>query len=187
MMASKKDLPANTSKEYIKACYKQLFNKAAAIRKQILENQEIHPPTVITTLRDIIDNDLINELFKYAATSITDNSDPPSRAVYALLVHLMVGKKVDYDTDMLLKTGFAALMHYADIHELPDRILQEDCVLTPDDISEIRRYTAPSLGILTGFIEGPLRAFQEEAGEPKEGNETQTALTPEEVAAIRKD
>ncbi len=148
MMTSEKDFPPDTSREYIEACYKQLCDKAAAIRKQIRENREIQPPTVITILRHIIDNDLINELYKFAATSITNDSDPPSRAVYALLAHLMVGKKMDYNTNMLLKTGFAALLHYADIHELPDRILQEDCVLTPDDISAIRKHTAPSLGIL---------------------------------------
>ena len=186
-MTSEKDLPPDTSREYIEACYKQLCDKAAAIRKLIRENREVYPFEIITIFRHIIDNNLINELHEYAATSITDDSGPPSRAVYALLVHLMVGKKMDYDTNMLLKTGLAALLHYADIHELPDRLLQEDCVLTPGDISEIRKHTAPSLGILMGFNESPLRVSQGEAGEPKEGIETQTALTSEEIAAIRKD
>lgn len=187
MMTSEKDLPPDTRREYIEACYKQLCDIAAAIRNQIRENREVYPSAIMIILRNIIDNDLINELYEYAATSITDDSGPPSHTVYALLVHLMVGEKMAYDTNKLLKTGFAALLHYADIHELPDRLLNEDCILTPDEISSIRKHTAPSLGILMGLTDSLLRASQEEAGEPKEGIETQTALTPEEIAAIRKD
>jgi len=188
MMTSEKDFPPDTSREYIEVWYKQLCDKVAAIRTQLRENREIHPPAVMTILRHIIDNHLINELYEYAATSsLTDDSDPLSRAVYALLAHLMMGNKMGYNTAMLLKTGFAALLHYAEVHDLPDRILHQDCVLTPDDISELRKHTAPSLGILTGFAEKTLRMAQEEAGEPKEKIEAQTALTPEEIAAIRKD
>ncbi len=187
MMVSKKDLPPDTSREYIKASYKQLFDKSASIREQIRENQDIHPSSAITILRYIIENDLINELLEYAAIYKTDDSGSSSQTVYALLAHLVMGKKMNYDTDMLLKTGFAALLHYADIHEFSDRYLQEDCVLTPDEISTIRKHTAPSLDLLTGFSESLLRPFQKEAGEPKEGVEIQTGLTPEEIAAIRKD
>ncbi len=187
MMTFEKDLPPDISREYIEACYKQLCNKAAAVRKQIREKKDIQPHTVVAILRYLIENNLINELYKYAATSMTDDSDPPSSAVFALLAHLMVGEKMNFDMNMLLKTGFATLLHYSDIHELPDRLLQEDCRLTPDEISSIIKHTAPSLGVLMGFADSLSRSSQEEAGELKGGIETQTALTPEEIAAIRKD
>ena len=187
MMTSEKDFPPDTSREYVASCYKQLCDKAATTRQQITENRKIYPSSVISLLRHIIESNLINELYEYAATSIPKASDPTSRAVHALLAHLMMEKKMDHTTNELLKTGLAALLHYADIQEIPDRILQEDFVLTPDDISEIRKHSAPSLGIITGFADIIWNATQGEAGEPKEGIEAETALTPEEIAAIRKD
>ncbi len=187
MMTSEKDFPSDTDREYIASCHKQLCDNAAEIRTQLRENQEIRSSNVLTVIRHILDHNLIDPLYEYAATSVTDTSDPPSRAAYALLTHLMLGKKLDYDTHMLLKTGLAALLHYADIHDLPDRILQEDCILTPDEISDVRARTAPSLDLLTGFADRLWTVSPQEAGEPKEEIKTQTALTPEELAAIRKD
>ena len=73
----------------------------------------------------------------------------------------LIGIKMTYDTNMRFKTGIAALLHYPDIHEGPDCLLQENCGLTPDKISVIRKYRAPSLDILAGFVDSSLNTSQE--------------------------
>ena len=152
--------PVDSGSEAVRTCYKDLFLNAIGIRNQIKENQEIHPFPVISILRRIIDDNLIDDLHEYAI-SIPDDFGPPSRIVFVTIVHMKVGMKMGYDTNNLLKSGFATLLHSAGLVELPDHILQEHWVLTPDDIAAIRKNQNPALEMLAYFITKSQDTFPE--------------------------
>ncbi|MBW2144365.1 MAG: hypothetical protein JRG75_08215, partial [Deltaproteobacteria bacterium] len=118
-------LPPDTGSKNVKARYRQLLDQAIDLRDRLIKNKEISPSPVTAIFRNIIDDDLIDELFEYA-TSVPDDFGLPSHIISMTLAHLKVGKKMGYDTNKLLKTGFTALLHNVDMDELPDRILHED-------------------------------------------------------------
>jgi len=147
-------LPADTSTENVRTRYRLLLDQAIDLRDRIIKNKEINPSPVIAIFRHIIDDDLIEELFEYA-TSVPDDFGFPSHTVSMTLAHLKMGKKMGYDTNKLLKTGFAALLHNVDMYELPDRILQEDVLLSPDDIDAIIKHPGLTFDMLAHLVATP--------------------------------
>jgi cell division protein FtsN len=146
-------LPADTGSESVRTRYRQLLDQAIDLRDRVIKNKEIRPSPVIAIFRNIIDDDLIGELFDYA-NSVPDDLGLPSQIISVTLAHLKAGKKMGYDSNKLLKTGFAALLHSVDINELPDRILQED-VLSPDDIDAIRKHPGLTFDMLAHLVATP--------------------------------
>jgi len=146
-------LPPDTGSKNVKARYRQLLDQAIDLRDRLIKNKEISPSPVTAIFRNIIDDDLIDELFEYA-TSVPDDFGLPSHIISMTLAHLKVGKKMGYDTNKLLKTGFTALLHNVDMDELPDRILQED-VLSPDDIDAIRKHPGLTFDMLAHLMATP--------------------------------
>ncbi len=147
-------------------CYQQLFSIAVAIRKRVKEKEQIRPFPVISILRHIIDNDLTDDLYEYAISN-GGTVGPPSLALTVALAHLKAGIKIGYDTNKLLKIGFASLLQSADMDELPDRILREDTVLSPQEIASIRKNPGPAIAMWAQMFSKPSDALKEVIVEKK--------------------
>jgi HD-GYP domain-containing protein (c-di-GMP phosphodiesterase class II) len=143
---------ASRYSENVKTSYTGLLEKAEEIRDRVKADQGLSHSPILTLLHDIIDQDLIDQLYEYAISFPSDD-ELPAHSISVTLASLKVGKGMGYDTKKLLRLGFTAFLENVGMYKLPDHILKKTGELTPDEIAVIRKHPELSAQIFNGMGE----------------------------------
>jgi HD-GYP domain-containing protein (c-di-GMP phosphodiesterase class II) len=143
---------ANRYSEDVKTYYTGLLEKAEEIRDRVKADQGLSHSPILALLHDIIDKDLIDQLYEYAI-SFPSNDELPAHSISVTLASLKVGKGMGYDTKKLLRLGFTAFLENVGMYKLPDHILNKTGELSPDEIAVIRKHPEFSAQIFSGMGE----------------------------------
>ncbi|SPD71839.1 hypothetical protein PITCH_A1070013 [uncultured Desulfobacterium sp.] len=128
--------------------YSRIYQNVVDIRKRLLEGLPIDPAPAIGLFRHVIENHLVDDLFSFAI-AVPDHLGSSSSVVSSAIARLKMGEELGHVTERVLKSGFAALLQIADIAELPDYILQEGRMITPEEIAEIKKRHDPTFELPT--------------------------------------
>jgi HD-GYP domain-containing protein (c-di-GMP phosphodiesterase class II) len=131
----------------LKKYFEDLLNKANEVRDRVVEDKGISPSPVLSLLHNIIEEDLIDNLYQYVISAPIER-DIPSHSVCVTLASLKVGKEMGYDTKRLLRLGLAAFMENVGMYKIPDGILEKDKKLSQNEIAEIRKHPEKSAQII---------------------------------------
>ncbi|MBW2615485.1 MAG: hypothetical protein JRD02_04830 [Deltaproteobacteria bacterium] len=142
----------NRYSEDVKTYYAGLLEKAVEIRDRVKANQGLSHSPILSLLHDIIDQDLIDQLYEYALSFPSDD-ELPVHSISVTLASLKVGKGTGYDTKKLLRLGFTAFLENVGMYKLPDHILKKTGKLSPDEIAVIRKHPEFSAQIFSGMGE----------------------------------
>ncbi|MBW1704409.1 MAG: hypothetical protein JRJ86_04510 [Deltaproteobacteria bacterium] len=143
---------ANRYSEDVRTYYAGLLEKAEEIRDRVKANQGLSHSPILSLLHDIIDQDLIDQLYEYAL-SIPSDDELPAHSISVTLASLKVGKGMGYDTKKLLRLGFTAFLENVGMYKLPDHILIKTGKLSPDEIAVIRKHPELSAQIFSSMGE----------------------------------
>ncbi len=138
--------------EEIKTHYTGLLEKAVEIRDRLKSNQGLSHSPILALLHDIIDQNLIDQLYEYAL-SVPSDDELPAHSISVTLASLKVGKGMGYNTKNLLRLGFTAFLENVGMYKLPDHILKKTGELSPDEIAVIREHPELSARIFSGMGE----------------------------------
>ncbi len=137
----------NRYSEDVKTYYAELLEKAAEIRDRVKTNQGLSHSPILSLLHDIIDQDLVDQLYEYAL-SVVEDKGVQSHTVSVSLACMKVGKGMGYDTKKLLKLGLSAFLENVGMYKIPERILQKQGKLSPEEMDVIRKHPEFSARIL---------------------------------------
>lgn len=184
-------LPPTPKNNDIKTYYKLLFERVKDILKRVQDNREIHPYHTVSIFKYILDNELLEDFQKYAA-SINNDFAPISHVVSISLAHLKTGITLGYDKEQTIKTGFDAIIQSAGPSNLPDHILKKESVLSPDEIVSIRKKAGPAGGTLADLMTEQLRMPQKattgiEKKNPRTDPPAKTQKGPDHMETIPND
>ncbi len=130
------------AKEY----YDALLEKAIEVRNRVKRTQGISPSPVISILHRAIEEDLIDAIYEYCASVISD--DQPAESISITFGALRVGKGLGYDTERLIKLGLAAFLENVGMYQIPDQILQQERKLSREEMEMIRDHPEMSAQIV---------------------------------------
>lgn len=173
---------SNRYSEDVKTYYAGLLEKAVEIRDRVKANQGLSHSPILSLLHDIIDQDLIDQLYEYALSFPSDD-ELPAHSISVTLASLKVGKGMGYDTKKLLRLGFTAFLENVGMYKLPDHILKKTGKLSPDEIAVIREHPELSAQIFSGMGE-VFKQLGEVAGqvhERRDGSGYPRGLKGEEI------
>ncbi|MBN1850166.1 MAG: HD domain-containing protein [Deltaproteobacteria bacterium] len=133
----------NFSAEAI-AYYKKFIEKAAEIKERIINDQGISPSPILSILHEVINKNLIDELYDYSMSVPGHLDEMVIHAVDVTFTALKIGKGMDYDTKMLLRLGLAGFLENVGMYRIPDNILKKEGKLTKDEVLVIKGH--PEIG-----------------------------------------
>lgn len=134
--------------EDVKKYYAELLEKAAEIRDRVKANRGLSHSPILSLLHDIIDQDLIDQLYEYAL-SLEEDKGVQSHTVTVTLACMKVGKGMGYDdTKKLLRLGLSAFLENVGMYKIPEHILQKQGKLSPEEMAVIRKHPVYSAQIV---------------------------------------
>lgn len=133
-----------TRLEDIKALYDKFIKRAIEIKDRVKNDQGISPSPILSDLHNIIDNDLMDQLYEYAMSTPGHYEDMLIHTIDVTFVSIRVGKGLGYDIKMLLKLGLTAFLENVGMYRIPDRILKKEGKLTEVEIETIKKH--PEIG-----------------------------------------
>lgn len=131
----------------VKPFYDQLLEEAKNIRDRVRSNQKISSSVCLSIIHQIVQQDLVGELYEYAV-SVLQHDDLPSHSIAVTSGSLKVGSGLNYDTENMLKLGLAAFIENVGMYRIPEGILNKKEKLNPDDIATIRKHPEISAQIV---------------------------------------
>lgn len=131
----------------VKPFYNQLLEEARNIRDKVKANQKISSSVCLSIIHQIVEQDLMDELYEYAV-SVLQHDDFPSHSIAVTSGSLKVGGGLNYDTENMLKLGLAAFVENVGMYKIPEDILNKKEKLNPDDIATIRKHPEISAQIV---------------------------------------
>ena len=134
--------------EEIITYYKKFIERALDIQERVKNDQGISPSPILSDLHDVINKDLVDNLYEYAM-SVPDNYDGMViHTVDVTFTCLKVGKGMGYDTKALLKLGLAGFLENVGMYKIPDTILQKEGILEKNEVQIIKKHPEVSSEIL---------------------------------------
>ncbi len=130
------------------AYYKRFIEKALEIMERVKNDQGISPSPILSILHDIINGNLIDNLYEYAMSLPGDFDQMVIHAVDVTFTSLKVGRGMGYDTKMLLRLGLAGFLENVGMYTIPDTILKKEEKLTKDEVYIIKKHPERSAEIL---------------------------------------
>ena len=138
---------ADRHTEKVREYFNELVKKAKDIRSKVKKNQEITHSPVLSILHNIIDEDLIDQLYEYALL-VPYHKGLPLHSVSVILACLKVGRGMGYNIEKLLKLGLAAFLENVGMYQVPDRILEKRGELSTEEMATVRKHPENSARIL---------------------------------------
>jgi len=169
----------------IKRFYDVLLQKAVGIRDSVKKDQAITASPVLSILHQIIEADLIDELYAYAIP-IAEDEGLPSHTISVTLAALKVAKGMGYDSNKLLKLALMAFFENVGMYKVDDRILQKKGQLSGDEFSQIRKHpevSAQIIGTMGGTFQ-PLAKIALQVHERSDGSGYPNGLKGKEISEI---
>jgi len=133
--------------EDVKTCYAGLLEKAEEIRDRVKANQGLSHSPILSLLHDIIDQDLIDQLYEYAI-SVHEDKGIQSHTVSVSLACMKVAKAMGYDTKKLLRLGLSAFLENVGMYKIPDHILEKKGKLNSEEMEIVKKHPEVSAKIL---------------------------------------
>ena len=131
------------------AYYEKFIEKAAEIKERVKNDQGISPSPILSGLHELINKNLIDELYDYAMSIPGHLDEMVIHAVDVTFTSLKIGKGLDYDTKMLLRLGLAGFLENVGMYKIPDGILKKEGKLTRDEVQVIKGHPEISSEILS--------------------------------------
>jgi HD-GYP domain-containing protein (c-di-GMP phosphodiesterase class II) len=128
--------------------YEKFIESAINVRDRVLNKQGISPSPILADLHYIIENSLVDELYRYTMSASEDYEDRLTHTIAETFTSLKVGKGMGYDVKMLLKLGLAGFLENVGMYQIPESILQKKARLEPAEIEAIREHPKKSFEIL---------------------------------------
>ena len=169
----------------IKKSYDLLLQKAVNIGDSVKKDQAINASPVLSILHQIIDADLIDELYDYAIP-IAEDEGLPSHIISVTLAALKVAKGLGYDSKKLLKLALMAFFENVGMYKVDDRILQKKGQLNGDEFSQIKKHpeiSAQIIGNMGGALQ-PLAKIALQVHERSDGSGYPNGLKGKEISEI---
>jgi HD-GYP domain-containing protein (c-di-GMP phosphodiesterase class II) len=131
------------------AYYKRFIENALEIMERVKNDQGISPSPILSILHDIINENLIDELYGYAMSLPGDFDEMVIHTVDVTFTSLKVGRGMGYDTKTLLRLGLAGFLENVGMYTIPDNILKKEGKLTRDEAYMIKQHPERSAEILS--------------------------------------
>jgi HD-GYP domain-containing protein (c-di-GMP phosphodiesterase class II) len=138
--------------ERVKTHFSELLKVARDIRDRVRNNKEINHTPVRSVLRDIINADVIDQLYEYAIL-FQNQRGLRSHIMSVTLASLKVGSGLGYEKEKLLKLALAAFLENVGMYQIPDHILNKNGKLSSQEMAAVRKHPEISAQILGGMGE----------------------------------
>ncbi len=165
--------------------YHVLLEKAVDIRDRVKKDQGITTSPVLSILHQIIDADLIDELYDHAIP-IAEDEGLPSHTISVTLASLKVAKGMGYDTKRLLQVALVAFLENVGMYKVPERILHKKGELSRDEFAQIRKHpeiSAQIIGNMGGTFQ-PLAKIALQVHERSDGSGYPNGLKGKEISEM---
>jgi HD-GYP domain-containing protein (c-di-GMP phosphodiesterase class II) len=130
------------------AYYERFIEKAAEVRERVQNDQGISPSPILSNIHEIINKNLIDELYDYTMSVPSELDEMVIHAVDVTFTSLKVGKGLNYDTKMLLRLGLVGFLENVGMYKIPDSILKKQGKLTREEVYIIKEHPNMSYNIL---------------------------------------
>ena len=127
------------------AYYKRLSEMADTVRKRVKNDQAIDISAITLVMGDIVEKDLIENVYHYLTFNGQETQVLSSRSVKLTLLSLKIGVGMGYDDERLADLGIAAFLHDVGRYQMPEDVLNHEG--TPSD----QRHPQISADILSGL------------------------------------
>lgn len=144
----KKDLEELTiSHKNVSEYYKLLMEYALSLPDKVKKGQVLSPSPVLSILHKVIQEGLIDELYKYSTERINDEGFQ-SQSIAVTFGALKIGQGLGYDIEKLLKLGVAGFFENVGMYLIPDNILNKQGKLTKEEMEIIKHHPYHSAKII---------------------------------------
>lgn len=133
--------------------YELFIEKLQKVKEEILSNMNISSSPVLSDLHDVIDKDIIENLYEYAISVTNDYDRMLVHTVDVTFTALFVGKGLNYDTEKLLRLGLAAFLENVGMYMIPEDILAAERKLSTAEMKVIKSHPEKSYEILLNLGE----------------------------------
>jgi HD-GYP domain-containing protein (c-di-GMP phosphodiesterase class II) len=156
---------------------KLLFKLADKVRDWVKSDQAINTSAVTRVMRDIVEKELIENLYHHVTFNGDGDGVLPSHAMMVTLLSLKMGVGMGYDDERLAELGTAAFLHDVGRYKTPEDMSSKEG--TPSD----QRHPQISADILSGLNDnyGWLPTVVLQVHERADGSGYPFGLTREEI------
>jgi HD-GYP domain-containing protein (c-di-GMP phosphodiesterase class II) len=150
--AAAEESPKVTDTANGKAAYcKLLFKLADKVRDWVKSDQAINTSAITRVMGDIVEKDLIENVYHYLTFNVEETQALPSRSVKTTLLSLKIGVGMGYDNERLADLGTAAFLYDLGKYKMPEDVLNKRGTLSEQEFQEIQRHPQISADILSGL------------------------------------
>jgi HD-GYP domain-containing protein (c-di-GMP phosphodiesterase class II) len=159
------------------AYYKRLCNLADTVREWVKSDQAIGISAITPVMRDIVEKDLIENVYHHVTFNGEETQVLPFQSVKATLLSLKIGVGMGYDHERLAELGTAAFLHDVGRYKMPED--ESNKGGSPSD----QRHPQISADILSGLDDnyGWLPTVVLQVHERADGSGYPFGLTREEI------
>ncbi|MCP4683613.1 MAG: hypothetical protein GY864_14880 [Desulfobacterales bacterium] len=127
----------------VKTHYKALLEKATDIRDRVKTNKGLSHAAVLSILRDVVNDELVDQLYEYAI-SVPDENGLQAHTVCVTLGSMKIGLGMGYDKKNLLRLGLAAFLENVGMYKIPEQILGKKGKLGQGEMNTVMKH--PRIG-----------------------------------------
>jgi HD-GYP domain-containing protein (c-di-GMP phosphodiesterase class II) len=132
-------------------CYRKLLALAHKVRSSVESNEPIDISLAVSQLRHIIDNDLIEPLYRCLVYEGNKASGNEEHTIDVTVFSLMVGLGMGYRKRLLLPLALFAFLHDVGMYKIPQEILGKKGGLSEQEVEVVQRHPVKSAEILSGL------------------------------------
>lgn len=144
----KKPMVSDTVNEGAKY-YKRLSKLADMVREWVKNDQAINISAITPVMRDIVEKDLIDDVYHYLTFKSEEAEMLPVHSVKVTLVSLKIGVGMNYDNSKLSDLATCALLQDVGMYEISSDILNKGGILSDYEFKELQRHPEISADILS--------------------------------------
>ncbi len=147
--AEEKSITVNKNATIEVITYYEIFiEKIQDVKERVLSDMVIDPSSILSDLKDVIDKNIIEDLYIYAMSAVDDYERMLVHSVDVTFTALMIGRGMNYDMKKLLRLGLAAFLENVGMYKIPGDILSAERKLSGDENKVIKSHPEKSYEIL---------------------------------------
>ena len=131
------------------AIYEKLVKKASLIREKVLADEAINPAPVLSDLKTVAEQDLIDRAYEYAICTRGDYDPHLVHNVDVTFACMKVSQSLGYDPQRQLNLGLCAFLENVGMYKIPEHILKKSEKLEDSEKALIMEHPEASSKILS--------------------------------------